>query len=251
MTTCVLCPPNGLEIYHGRQRTAGSTFRSTALQCRHSAGPASQQIRRVDPKDRQTRKVYALFGVPITVSRAKSIRVPANTGSRKNARRDWVSDELPSDKVNVINRSASIFGLSPIATRATCRYENSRWATNAREVYASAYNRAALSLRSAEFYTGDQFPGRVQERDAGRRARLLGTGHNVPGRRIVKITASPDGKNAKAEVFASGWRRRQGYLGRPDRIILAQDGSILVADTDWAGAIYRLSYSKKSKKVTH
>jgi glucose/arabinose dehydrogenase len=46
-------------------------------------------------------------------------------------------------------------------------------------------------------------------------------------------------------VFASGWiEGDQGYLGRPDDIILSKDGSILVAD-DWAGAIYRISYSKK------
>ncbi|MCQ4349115.1 hypothetical protein NGA35_17180 [Pseudomonas stutzeri] len=39
-------------------------------------------------------------------------------------------------------------------------------------------------------------------------------------------------------------RLTSGYLGRPNDIILAKDGSILVAD-DWAGAIYRISYSKK------
>ena len=66
----------------------------------------------------------------------------------------------------------------------------------------------------------------------------------VVGGRIVRITAGPDGKGAKQEVFASGWiEGDQGYLGRPDDIILAKDGSILVAD-DWAGAVYRISYSK-------
>ena len=35
----------------------------------------------------------------------------------------------------------------------------------------------------------------------------------------------------------------QSYHGRPDDILLDKDGSILVAD-DWAGAIYRISYSK-------
>jgi len=49
------------------------------------------------------------------------------------------------------------------------------------------------------------------------------------------VTADPDGKNAKEEVFASGWLEGdQGYLGRPADIVLATDGSILVAD-DWAG----------------
>ncbi len=64
---------------------------------------------------------------------------------------------------------------------------------------------------------------------------------NVP----AGVTVGPDGKNAKKEVFASGFLEGdQGYLGRPADIILAKDGSILVAD-DWAGAIYRISYSKK------
>ena len=53
-----------------------------------------------------------------------------------------------------------------------------------------------------------------------------------------------DGKNAKSEILASGWLEGDtGYLGRPNDIILAKDGSILVAD-DWAGAIYRISYKK-------
>jgi glucose/arabinose dehydrogenase len=60
----------------------------------------------------------------------------------------------------------------------------------------------------------------------------------------MRVTAGPDGKNAKETVFASGWLEGdQGYLGRPADIILDKDGSILVAD-DWAGAVYRISYKK-------
>ena len=69
--------------------------------------------------------------------------------------------------------------------------------------------------------------------------------HKYQGARIMRVIVGPDGKNAKQEVFASGWLEGdQGYLGRPNDIIIAKDGSILVAD-DWAGAIYRISYSKK------
>ena len=61
----------------------------------------------------------------------------------------------------------------------------------------------------------------------------------------MRVIVDPDGKNTKEEVFASGWLEGdQGYLGRPNDILLDKDGSILVAD-DWAGAIYRISYSKK------
>jgi len=45
-------------------------------------------------------------------------------------------------------------------------------------------------------------------------------------------------------LLPAGSKAIRGYLGRPADIILDKDGSILVAD-DWAGAIYRISYSKK------
>ena len=64
------------------------------------------------------------------------------------------------------------------------------------------------------------------------------------GCRIVRVVADANGTNAKQEVFASGWiNGDQSYTGRPADILLAPDGSILVAD-DWAGAIYRISYAK-------
>jgi len=60
----------------------------------------------------------------------------------------------------------------------------------------------------------------------------------------VRVSVGPDGKNAKQTEFATGWiEGDQGYLGRPNDIILNKDGSILVSD-DWAGAIYRISYKK-------
>ena len=59
-----------------------------------------------------------------------------------------------------------------------------------------------------------------------------------------RVIVDPDGKNAKQEVFASGWiTGAQDYAGRPTDILQAKDGSLLVAD-DWAGAIYRISYQK-------
>ena len=65
----------------------------------------------------------------------------------------------------------------------------------------------------------------------------------------MRVTADADGKNAKEEVFASGWLEGdQGYLGRPADIIVDKDGSILVAD-DWAGAIYRISYRRSKTSI--
>ena len=54
-----------------------------------------------------------------------------------------------------------------------------------------------------------------------------------------------DGTADKTEVFADGWlnpETRQ-YSGRPVDVANLPDGSILVSD-DFAGAIYRISYSE-------
>jgi glucose/arabinose dehydrogenase len=91
-----------------------------------------------------------------------------------------------------------------------------------------------------KFYTGNQFPPEYKNNILIAEHR-----HKYQGARIMRVIVDPDGKNAKEEVFASGWLEGdQGYLGRPNDILLDKDGSILVAD-DWAGAIYRISYSKK------
>ncbi len=94
-----------------------------------------------------------------------------------------------------------------------------------------------------KFYTGDQFPAEyknnilIAEHGSWNRSKYQGA-------RIKRITVGPDGKNPKSEIFADGWLEgATGYLGRPNDIVMAKDGSILVAD-DWAGAIYRISYSK-------
>jgi glucose/arabinose dehydrogenase len=60
----------------------------------------------------------------------------------------------------------------------------------------------------------------------------------------MRVTTDPAGKSVKQQVFATGWiTGDQSYSGRPADIVLAKDGSILIAD-DWAGAVYRISYSK-------
>ncbi len=60
----------------------------------------------------------------------------------------------------------------------------------------------------------------------------------------MRVTVDPDGKNAKETEFATGWISADNkYLGRPSDVLVAKDGSLLVAD-DYNGAIYRISYSK-------
>ena len=62
--------------------------------------------------------------------------------------------------------------------------------------------------------------------------------------RIARVTVNSDGANASQEVFASGFWDGNKILGRPSDVIVAPDGSLLVAD-DQAGAIYQISYVAK------
>ncbi len=103
------------------------------------------------------------------------------------------------------------------------------------------YHVAPLGMK---FYTGSQFPPEyknnifIAEHGSWNR-------HKFQGARIMRIIVDPAGKSAKQEVFASGWLAAdRDYLGRPADILQAPDGALLVAD-DWAGAIYRIGYSKE------
>jgi glucose/arabinose dehydrogenase len=157
--------------------------------------------------------------------------------------RDWISDDLPSDKLNRISKIGEHFG-----------YPHCHQGDLPDPVYAlghkcSEFTPPVVNLGAhvaplgMKFYTGSQFPAAyknnifVAEHGSWNR-------HKYQGGRIVRISVDPDGKNAKEEVFASGWiTGDQKYAGRPDDVLVAPDGSLLVSD-DWAGAIYRISYGK-------
>ena len=77
---------------------------------------------------------------------------------------------------------------------------------------------------------------------------MLGTS----GSEMTGAKATNAGRRAKnlnggigsMAALASGWiNGDQSYTGRPADILVARDGSLLVAD-DWVGAIYRISYGK-------
>jgi glucose/arabinose dehydrogenase len=59
------------------------------------------------------------------------------------------------------------------------------------------------------------------------------------------IPVKADGTAGASEVFADGFMDKSTglYRGRPVDVAQMKDGSILVSD-DYAGAIYRISYSE-------
>ncbi len=200
---------------------------------------STSQIRRVDPKTGLA-EIVAL-GVRNSVGGDIDPR-SGQYWFTENAR-DWMSDDTPSDKLNHITRMGEHFGY-PYCHQGDMPDPKFAGGHSCSEFTPPVLNLGAhVAPLGMKFYTGSQFPAEYKDNifiaEHGSWNR-----HKYQGGRIERVIVDPDGKNAKQEVFASGWiTGDQDYSGRPTDVLLAKDGSLLVAD-DWAGAIYRISYAK-------
>jgi glucose/arabinose dehydrogenase len=197
------------------------------------------QVRRVNPNTGEAEIIA------IGVRNSVGGDIDPRTGQywfTENAR-DWISDDLPSDKLNHVARIGSHFGYP------YCHQGDLPDPKYGKGHKCSEFVPPALKLGphvaplGMKFYTGSQFPAEyknnifIAEHGSWNR-------HKYQGARIMRVIADPAGKSVRQEVFASGWiTGERAYTGRPADVLLARDGSLLVAD-DWAGAIYRISYSK-------
>ena len=93
------------------------------------------------------------------------------------------------------------------------------------------------------FYSGKQFPAKYQ---GGMFIAAHGSWNSTKatGALINFVPVNADGSAGKAEIFAEGWLDSETgtYRGRPVDVAPMKDGSILISD-DYAGAIYRVTYS--------
>ena len=197
------------------------------------------QVRRVNPDTGEAELIA--IGVRNSVGGAIDPR-SGDYWFSENAR-DWVSDDMPSDKLNHVAKIGAHYGYP------YCHQGDMLDPKYGKGHKCSDFTPPALKLGAhvaplgMKFYSGKQFPAEyannlfIAEHGSWNR-------HKYQGARIMRVTTDPAGKNVKQEVFASGWiNGDQSYTGRPADILLAPDGSMLVAD-DWAGAIYRISYGK-------
>jgi len=197
------------------------------------------QVRRVNPNTGEAELMA------IGVRNSVGGDIDPRTGDywfTENAR-DWISDDKPSDKLNHISKIGQHFGY-PYCHEGTMLDPKYGKGHSCSEFTPPVLNLGAhVAPLGMKFYTGSQFPADyknnilIAEHGSWNR-------HKYQGARIMRVITDPQGKNAKQEVFASGWiNGDRGYTGRPADILLAKDGSILIAD-DWAGAIYQISYGK-------
>jgi glucose/arabinose dehydrogenase len=93
------------------------------------------------------------------------------------------------------------------------------------------------------FYTGKQFPAKYQ---GGVFIAAHGSWNRTkPSGGLVQfVPIKADGTAGALETFAEGFLDSEtgSYRGRPVDVAVWKDGSLLVSD-DYAGAIYRITYS--------
>ena len=197
------------------------------------------QYRHVNPADGTAETVAV--GIRNSVGGA----VDPRTGDlwfSENAR-DWMSDDLPSDKLNHVTKLGEHFGYPH------CHQGDTPDPKFAMGHKCSEFTPPVVKLGphvaplGMKFYTGNQFPAEykngifIAEHGSWNR-------HKKNGYRIVFISVGPDGKNPKETVVAQGgFLDGEKIVGRPADVLVAPDGSLLVAD-DQTGAVYQISYSK-------
>jgi glucose/arabinose dehydrogenase len=156
--------------------------------------------------------------------------------------RDLLGDDIPSDKLNHAARAGMDFGFPFCHGGDTLDPEFGKGHSCSEftpPVVKLGAHVAALGMR---FYTGSMFPADfhnnifIAEHGSWNRSKKVGY-------RVVRVITNPDGSNARQQVFAEGWLQPdEDQRGSPADVLPLPDGSLLISD-DFAGAVYRVTYS--------
>jgi glucose/arabinose dehydrogenase len=156
---------------------------------------------------------------------------------------DGMGDDIPNGEINRITKAGQFFGYpwKQGKTRITEHgYDKDPLPANITD--PQVYTVAHAADLGMSFYTGKSFPAKYQ---GGFFSAQHGSWNRTKpvGAQVLFTSLKADGTADKTEVFAEGWLDENGlYRGRPVDVAQMKDGSLLISD-DFAGAIYRVSYS--------
>jgi glucose/arabinose dehydrogenase len=157
---------------------------------------------------------------------------------------DGMGDDIPLGEINRATQAGQFFGY-PYIVAKTRITENGydKDAIPAGAVNPQVMTDAHAADLGMAFYVGKQFPAKYQ---GGFFSAQHGSWNRTKpvGARVLYTSVKADGTADKTEVFADGWLDADTgtYRGRPVDIAVMKDGSLLVSD-DYAGALYRITYS--------
>jgi glucose/arabinose dehydrogenase len=155
--------------------------------------------------------------------------------------RDWLGDDLPSDKFDRAPKKGMHFGF-PFCHQGDLLDPEFGKGRSCKDFTKPLIKTGPhVAGNGVMFYTGSMFPPEYKNRaflaQRGSWNRTKKTGY-----RVMMVTLRP-GEEPKYEVFAEGFLQNDQPWGRPVYTKQMKDGSVLLAD-DYAGAIYRISYSR-------
>jgi glucose/arabinose dehydrogenase len=156
--------------------------------------------------------------------------------------RDWMGDDAPSDRFDVVTRKGQHFGYPFCHDGDLLDRELGKGKSCNDYVKPLLKTGPHVAGNGVEFYTGAMFPGEYQNRAFLAQRGSWNRSKKV-GFRVMMVTIDAKGGVAKYEPFAEGWLQGDAVWGRPVYTRQMPDGSLLIAD-DYAGAIYRVSYSR-------
>ena len=156
--------------------------------------------------------------------------------------RDWLSEELPNDKLNrLVSPGKEDFGF-PRCHQGNIPDPEFGWGRGCEGVSTPL---ALLGPHSAplgvRFYTGSMFPPEYRNALFIARHGSWNKTKKIGGDIVVAMLNS-DGTVKLWTPFITGFLQDNSYIGRPVDMLQLPDGSLLISD-DWNGAVYRLSYS--------
>ncbi|MDP1899771.1 MAG: PQQ-dependent sugar dehydrogenase [Rubrivivax sp.] len=156
---------------------------------------------------------------------------------------DGMGDDIPLGEINRITKAGQFFGYpwKQGKTRITDHgYDKDPLPANITD--PQVYTVAHAADLGMSFYVGKMFPAKYQ---GGFFSAQHGSWNRTKpvGAQVLFTSLKADGSADKTEVFAEGWLDENGiYRGRPVDVAVMKDGSLLISD-DFAGAIYRVTYS--------
>jgi glucose/arabinose dehydrogenase len=161
---------------------------------------------------------------------------------------DGMGDDTPPGELNKVSKLGEHFGY-PFIHGNNVQIAGTAAAPDLKDMKAPANwtkpqvefpaHQAQLGMT---FYNGKMFPAKYQ---GGAFVASHGSWNRTkPSGGLVNfVSMKADGNADKSEVFADGFLDENGiYRGRPVDVAVMKDGSLLISD-DFAGAIYRVTYS--------
>ena len=160
--------------------------------------------------------------------------------------RDWLSEELPNDKLNRLTQPGKDNFGYPYCHQGDLPDPEFGWGRSCDEFTKPV---ALLGPHSAplgiKFYTGNAFPAEYRGQAFIARHGSWNKTKKIGGD-IVVAKLNADGTLQSLEPFLTGFLENNSYVGRPVDLLVMKDGSLLISD-DYAGAIYRVSYSDAAR----